>query len=196
MNNNYYNQNAQAFFDGTIAVDMAPLYQRFEPYLPAHAKVVDAGCGSGRDTRYFLSRGHDVSAFDASEAMVMLASESSGHKIWHSSFLEFQLPTATQDAVWACASLLHVPTDELTATFMHIAQWLKPDGILYCSFKYGVDVVERDGRRFTNLNEALIAKHLAPTALSVKELWLTSDLRPGRENEQWLNAILIKRTER
>ncbi|RJG50512.1 hypothetical protein D1Z90_03260 [Motilimonas pumila] len=69
---------------------------------------------------------------------------------------------------------------------------LKSDGAFYCSFKYGDDEVERDQRTFTNLNEFLLSQVLQGTSLTVQSTWVTSDLRPSRQQEQWLNAILIK----
>ncbi len=193
MSTDYYNHNAQIFFDNTIDVDMTPLYQHFVSRLPAYAKVVDAGCGSGRDSKYFLSLGYEVTAFDASKELVILASQNTIHPIIHSTFLNCRLDDNSQDGIWACASLLHVPYQELRETFSHLSKALKPHGIFYCSFKYGADEIERDGRRFTNLNENEIKKLLMPVDLHIDTLWITEDRRPGRENEQWLNAILIKR---
>ena len=192
MNLNYYNQNAQEFFDNTVEVDMSSLYQAFEAHLPKHADVVDAGCGSGRDTSYFLSQGYNVTSFDASEEMVKLASEHTDHPISHSTFLDFQLPPESQHGIWACATLLHVPQNDLEKTFAHLATWLKPNGILYCSFKYGDGEVERGGRQFTNLTESSLKQVISGLELKAKELWVTHDLRAGRADEKWLNAILVK----
>ncbi len=190
--NNFYNQNAQNFFDGTIAVDTTSLYQKFIPLLPNSAKIIDAGCGSGRDSKYFASLGHKVQAFDASESLVDLAKQYSGIAVITATFLEFNSRVAEADAIWACASLLHVSLDELNETFLHLSKFLKPKGVFYCSFKYGDEEVERDGRCFTNVNEESLPKYLLDSGLKTKETWVTNDLRPNRENEQWLNAILIK----
>ena len=64
--------------------------------------------------------------------------------------------------------------------------------LFYCSFKYGIDEVERDGRAFSNLTEAGLAQILDGLPLRIHDMWQTVDLRPGRENERWLNAILVK----
>jgi SAM-dependent methyltransferase len=192
MNSTYYNQNAQAFFDDTVAVDMTELYQKFTPYLPVGAHIVDAGCGSGRDTAFFLNQRYVVEAFDASESLVDMAHKLTSHTIQCCTFLQFTTQMASQDGIWACASLLHVPMNELSLTFQHLTQFLKPNGVLYCSFKYGSGEEDRKGRRFTHLNESLLIEVLSPLDLSVKDCWNTRDLRPGRDKEYWLNAILIK----
>ncbi|OLQ88038.1 SAM-dependent methyltransferase [Vibrio panuliri] len=187
----FYNTNAQDFFAGTVDVDMSSLYEKFVPLLPSHASVLDAGCGSGRDSRYFSQCGFKVDAFDASEELVSLAKLHSAIDVQLCTFIDYQ-STHLYDGIWACASLLHVPKSELPRTFKHLASLLKSGGFFYCSFKYGDDEVERDGRRFSNLNEDALSTLLLCSKLTAKELWLTSDLRPGRENEKWLNAILIK----
>lgn len=189
---NYYNNNADSFFNNTIDVDVKSLYQEFTPYLPANAKIIDAGCGSGRDTLYFLNQGHDVIAFDASKELVALAEKHTNHRIQHSTFLSFTTEHNSQDGIWACASLLHVPMSELEQTFLHLGQFLKTGGVFYCSFKYGNNEIERNGRRFTNLNEALLRHLLSALPLSIQKTWITEDLRPNRAEEKWLNAVLIK----
>jgi SAM-dependent methyltransferase len=78
MTINYYQNHAQAFFADTIGVDMSSLYAPFVAHLAPGARVLDAGCGSGRDSRAFLEMGYEVEAFDASSEMVRMASQHSG----------------------------------------------------------------------------------------------------------------------
>lgn len=192
MTVDYYNQNAAAFDADTQSVDMERLYEEFLPHVPAGGLIIDAGCGTGRDTKAFQQRGFEVLAFDASEALVNIARDRVGYdSVMHATFLEFT-SFDPADAIWACASLLHVPFNEVTKTFKHLQQQLKHDGIVYCSFKYGDTEVERNGRRFTNLNEVMLEQILASTELRIKKTWVTGDARPGRESEQWLNAILVR----
>ena len=74
----YYDSYAEKFFSETQAVDMAPLHDRFLAHLPAGAHILDAGCGSGRDTKIFHAQGHRVTAFDASAELVALAQTHTG----------------------------------------------------------------------------------------------------------------------
>ena len=193
MSVDFYNQNAAHFVRDTVTVEMAALYDEFLPHLKTRSHIVDAGCGSGRDTLFFLQQGFQVTAFDASEAMVAAAQELTGSKVLLTDFNAFSAPELV-DAIWACASLLHVPAAALTETFRHLANQLKPGGIFYCSFKQAEVDSSRDGRHFTNMTEQRLGNMLNNTTLQIQKCWTTSDLRPGRENELWLNALLEKRS--
>ncbi|RKF13724.1 class I SAM-dependent methyltransferase [Alginatibacterium sediminis] len=191
LSENYYEQNADQFFDATVDVDMRSLYSKFLPELRSGATIVDAGCGSGRDTKAFSEAGFSCIAFDASPTLVAQAEIYVGNTIQHCSFLDFDSAVEV-DAIWACASLLHVEYSELSRTFSHLSSFLKRGGIFYCSFKHGELTVERNGRRFTNLNHERLKEVIEPTKLQIKQDWITGDLREGRNAEQWLNAILVK----
>lgn len=188
----YYDQNANLFFSGTVEVDMGPVYQRFMPLLNAGASILDAGCGSGRDSLYFHTEGFSVTAFDLSEQLVGLARQHTSLPVQQCAFTHFESSTQ-YDGIWACASLLHVPLFELPETMDYLSSYLKPQGVFYCSFKYGEGEVERGGRRFTNLTESSLLSVLEGTQLTVKEVWQTGDQRANRTEELWLNALLIKK---
>jgi SAM-dependent methyltransferase len=190
VNIDYYQQNAGTFFADTVDVDMTPLYRRFLRLLPAQARIVDAGCGSGRDARAFAEVGHQVTAFDAFPALVALAEAYLGQPVQCLRFQEIARQEAF-DGIWACASLLHVPASELPDVMARLRRALKPGGILYASFKYGSGEREYHGRRFTDLDEAgLDALLRLVPGLEPVETWTTADLRPGREAERWLNTLL------
>ena len=114
MNNTleYYNQNSEAFYSGTVNADMSELYAHFEPLLPAGASILDLGCGSGRDSKAFIDLGYHVTAIDGSEEFCRSASEYLGINGPCMRFDEISYDNEF-DAVWACASLLHVPKDEI-----------------------------------------------------------------------------------
>jgi len=188
----YYNQHAADFVENTLFVDMESLYQRFLPLLARSSHILDAGCGSGRDSKYFIEQGFKVTAIDASETLAQSASRLINQDVAHCYFQDFST-NETFDAIWACASLLHVASDELPEVFNKLSNHLVDGGLFYCSFKYGDDDVERDGRYFTNANEQRIETFLASSPLAIKNLWLTGDLRQGRASERWLNLILVKR---
>ncbi len=96
------------------------------------------------------------------------------------------------DGIWACASLLHVSLNELPDVFYRLLLALKPNGVIYFSFKYGQGEYEKEGRWFTDLDEASLLTLVDEVeGLAIKELWLTADRRVGRQHEQWLNGILV-----
>ena len=187
----YYDNNAAAFVESTRLVDMQPLYQRFLPLLPGQAHILDAGCGSGRDAKYFIEQGYKVTAFDASTEITALAEKELGQPVSVQRLQEIQYQNQFE-GIWACASLLHVPAKELPDVFHRLARALKPNGVIYCSFKYGQGEDEKQGRRFTDMDEAGLRVLVDETETSlIKELWVTADRRPGRGQEQWLNGVLV-----
>lgn len=187
----YYNQNAQAFVETTLNVDMQALYEPFIKLLPENALILDAGCGSGRDTKAFLSMGFHVAAIDASEEMVKHATNYTGIDAQHKTFQDIR-DENKYDAIWACASLLHVPQSELTATVSRLSHALKPNGIWYLSFKYGDTERTKDGRSFTDMDEKGVEALLShQPSLKLVDMWITQDARPDRD-ETWLNLIVKK----
>jgi SAM-dependent methyltransferase len=170
---------------------MTGLYAPFLSHVPDGGRILDAGCGSGRDTKYFLEHGYDVDAFDASPAMAHLASEYLGRGVRCMTFDDVDLVDEL-DGVWACSSLLHVPARKMQVTVARLAAALKPQGILYASFKYGAGEWERGGRRFTSYDEdafTLLVDAIPDFALA--SLWRSQDSRPGHP-ETWLNALLLR----
>jgi SAM-dependent methyltransferase len=188
----YYEDQAETFFAETVEVDMAPLYARFLDHVPLGGQILDAGCGSGRDALAFRSLGYAVIAFEASPKLARLASEHCGIPVEVRRFQEFDWEDRF-DGIWACASLLHVPMAELPEVLERLGRALKPDGVLYASFKYGAGEREHGGRRFTDLDEAGLAAlvEVVP-AFAVVETWVTGDRREGREGERWLNAVVAR----
>ncbi len=191
MSIDFYNDNAESFFNDTKAVDLSPIYQHFLPLLPINGHVLDAGCGSGRDSKYFIEQGFQVSAFDASEILAKKASAYIGKPVSVNTFNNFRSKLLF-DGIWACASLLHVTSKQLPHAFDNLTKQLKSGGVFYCSFKYGDNDIEQNGRYFTNSNEQRLTQFVKNTDLIIKNIWLTNDARPTRQEEKWLNAILIK----
>ncbi|WP_412500308.1 class I SAM-dependent methyltransferase [Shewanella chilikensis] len=192
MTIDFYQNKADSFFADTVDVDMSALYSKFLSRLPSGTTILDAGCGSGRDSKAFKSLGYEVTAIDASSEMVRRAAEHSGVDVRQSTFDEVTEIEAF-DGIWACASLLHVPFEQLPDSMIALRNALKAGGIWYLSFKYGSGDREKDGRHFTDMNEERFKRLLDTVGgLEVLESWVTVDARPDR-NEQWLNLVL-KRT--
>lgn len=187
----FYNQNATEFFEGTVATDMTQHYTPFLERLPQGAKILDAGCGSGRDSLAFKKLGYEVTAIDGSEEPCKLASEYIGQEVRHIRFEELDYESAF-DGIWACASLLHVPSVELPQVLGKLTRALKEDGVMYASFKYGDFEGERNGRYFCDLTEEKAEELFTVGGLKVVKMWITGDVREGRGDEKWLNTILRK----
>jgi len=188
----YYQSNAETFIENTVNVDVSDLYRPFLENMPSTGKILDAGCGSGRDTKFFLEKGYSVVAFDNSPNMVRNAAELTGQEVLLLSFEEIEFKEMF-DGIWACASVLHVPENNISTVLSKFTAALKDDGILYTSFKYGEKEQIRNGRFFADYTEERFNQLLAAIPqLELIQYWKTSDLRPGRSDEKWLN-ILLKR---
>ena len=133
---NYYDKNAQEFFDGTVDADMSSHHEEFLKNLPENSHILDAGCGSGRDVKIFKERGYKVTAIDGSLEMCKLASEFANINVHHIQFQKIEFKNEF-NGIWASASLLHVPSDEIDLVLNKLKEALKDDGIFYASFKLG-----------------------------------------------------------
>lgn len=192
---NYYNDNAEAFCSGTQNAAFSEHQDIFLKCLPPKASILDFGCGSGRDSKAFLLKGYDVEAIDGSEELCRLASECIGKEVKCRKFQELEAENL-YDGIWACASMLHLNMTDLEAVMKRIDGALKPSGILYTSFKYGECEGFRNGRYFNDMTEEkmeLLLKRLK--TFKIEKMWRTSDVRPGRSEEKWLNLLLRTKKE-
>lgn len=190
---NYYDINAKEFVEGTLNVDFKATQDKFINKLPAKGYILDFGCGSGRDTKYFLAKDFNVDAIDGSIELCKIASEYTNIKVRHMYFNELSIVNK-YDGIWACSSILHLSLDDLVDVFKRMSKALKDEGIIYTSFKYGDFSGERNGRFFTDMTEDSFANLIINVEnLKVEEQWITADVRPQRGNEKWLNLILRKK---
>ncbi|WP_107288625.1 class I SAM-dependent methyltransferase [Photobacterium kishitanii] len=151
---NYYNKNARLYFDATKNIDVSFNQNKFLKYLPPNkGKILDVGCGSGRDSLFFKKKGFDVESIDASIELASLAERyiDSPVKVIKAEEIAY---SNDFDGIWCMASLLHTPKRDLLKTFKKLDRALKNNGVIYASFKYGdKDAVQSNERRFTNMDE-------------------------------------------
>lgn len=197
----YYEQNAEQYVAETVHLDVRHLYGPFLEHVPLYGRILDAGCGSGRDTLYFLQNGYEVTAFDRSSALVEKARELiggltgnlTGGQIDNRADLDVQVLSFEEmayeqcfDGIWACASLLHMPYDALPVVCKKLRRALKPNGVLYCSFKEGLeDWTDAKGRFFVGMAEAKLRALLEACGFVVLSLRIETSAR----QERWLSAV-------
>lgn len=189
----YYDKNAGTFVQATRNVRFRHMQDAFASRLKKGAHILDFGCGSGRDTKYFLENGYVVTATDGSAEMCRMASEYTGIQVKKMLFHELS-ETDMYDGIWACSSILHLPYPELRGVMLKMAKALKSDGIVYTSFKYSEFEGERNGRYFTDMTEEKFGRFLQEIReYNLEETYVTADVRPGRDSEKWLNVLLRKK---
>ena len=188
----YYNLHAENFIESTQNVDMHHAQDRFLQLLDENASILDFGCGSGRDTKYFLDKGCRVTATDGSAELCRRSSVFTGIEVQEMLFQELD-DIDTYDGIWACSSILHLPKNELLTVIKKMCDALKSTGVIYTSFKYSDFEGVRNGRYFTDFTEDSFKEFIAEIPeLTIEDYWITGDVRPGRGDERWLNLILRK----
>lgn len=186
----YYNSNAQLYFLKTKDADMRQIYSRFLPYLTPNALICDLGCGSGRDSKFFMEKGYSVFPIDGSQEMCRLASHYLSINVVCQLFDEFYYNDKF-DAMWACSSLLHENRENMYSILERIIQSCKNNGVIYICFKHGLDESESNGLFYTNYTKESLCELLQEFhSVKLEDIWLSYDVRNLQDVPQWLNAIL------
>lgn len=186
----YYDKNAANFTASTLNADLSELQDEFLSYIAEGGAILDLGCGSGRDSKYFQARGFDVTSVDGSKELCKIAREFTGNDVIHAAFQDY-VPDKMFDGIWACSSLLHLSCKELISVVERMAKHLHRDGIFYMSFKHGDFEGMRNGRFFLDINESRLNRIISELpSLSLMKITITKDVRPERRNEEWMNVFL------
>lgn len=167
----FYDSDPEGYADRTSAADMSLSMDRFLRHLSKGARILDLGSGSCRDTVTFRNMGFDVIPADASEGMRRVARERLGIDVIPAEFSSLDLRGF--DAVWANASLLHVPSEDLPDVLSRVRRALNDGGILYCSFKHGDFEGERDGRHYTDMTPERLTALLEDCGFSLLDVWIS-----------------------
>jgi len=193
--NEYYNRDARAYNDETIALDVSRLYPKFLARLFPNAHILDLGCGSGRDSHYFLQQGYEVTALDQSVKLASLAEQKLDRPVIVKSFSEIS-DKNEYDGIWANASLLHCPRGQIYEVFSRLIQALKPYGIWFMSFKHGdQECFDEKGRFFNNYTKKSLDTLLRDfKQIEIQNIWEEECELRGR-TQRWVNAIVKKCSE-
>ena len=131
----HYDRKAHDFWQNTRNHDVSQNYHSFLEAIKSRPpfKILDFGCGPGRDLLFFQALGHAVTGLDGSKKFVKMASANCSCKILNQNFLDLNLPNNHYDGVFANASLFHVPSSELPRILLELFMTIKSQGILFCS---------------------------------------------------------------
>lgn len=212
-NLDFYNQNSESYFKLSFdAFNLDSLYKRFIDFkIPEGGKVLDAGCGSGRDALNFIAKGYDVTAFDGSKGMVDILNANAGSMLkrispdvynerkkqgmgdfecLHKDFLEIDFKNEF-DAVWSAAALLHLPTEAFDKALSNLTDSLKDNGVMYFSIKKLENGYLDDGKRiFYNPGKEHLNNLFDKLQLKLEDYWETG--KQNDPNQTFENYIVRK----
>ena len=185
----YYIDHAQDYANRTLIADMSELHDRFISRLPIGSRILDAGCGSGRDLKVFTQLGYHAFGIDASTPLIEIAKAYSGAACAVGRIEDIN-EVGCYEGIWACASLLHFPKSTIVSVLARLRKALVPGGVLFVSVQEGQGEREIFDRRFFayyQMPELINA--LKAAEFSITESWITKDsLRRGLAG-RWINVL-------
>lgn len=192
----YYNNNAISYFNSTIEADMSEAYDRFIKYMKPEGLIIDVGAGSGRDIKYFMTAGFKVHGIDASEQLCRLSTDYTGTIIRCQTIQSWE-PHIKYDGIWANASLIHLPIEDVNGFIKRVPRILSDSGVIYLSLKEGLsEGKDEKGRYFNGLSADDINGIVSTVKeLSIIENWISEDAML-RANTKWRNIIIKKTKEK
>ena len=189
----HYEENAQSFWHGTKDHDVSQNYEKLLSQFPPGQTldILDFGCGPGRDLCHFSSLGHRPVGLDGSRAFSEMARANSGCPVLHQSFLRLELPPTAFDAVFANASLFHVPSAELPRVLRELHRTLRPSGILFTSNPRG-STEGWSGQRYGHFMEFDVSKnYLQDAGFDIVDHYYRPPGAP-RAEQPWLAIVSQK----
>jgi ubiquinone/menaquinone biosynthesis C-methylase UbiE len=186
-----YDETAKSYTDAHYTrTYWEPQYERFEKQLNAGDKILDVGCGGGRDSLRFMERGYEVTGVDLSPGMLAEAEKRvSNVGFIKMDMVDLKFPDASFDGIWCCASLLHIKRSSAHDVLRGFRRVLKENGVLFISVKEGEgDSVKecKDGNKlfFTNYS-------VEELAALMRGVGFSSSVLPyvGMDGSKWLCGI-------
>ena len=191
--NEFYDQN-EAYRERTYAHGRPPLMTEFMKGLPSGAKVLDIGCGAGRDLAELRSEGFDCEGIDLSPSLARFAAERSGAPVHVGDFQKIDTFESQFDGLLAVASLLHLSRDSFMPTLQSLKDLLRPDGLLFATMKLGSgQFFDTAGRRFTLVEHNEWREYLRLSGFSILEQEITqSDQTVSSSGHIWIATLAMR----
>lgn len=185
----FYELNAHRYAGLTSSVDLSQLRSRFIKHLPPHARVLDVGCGAGRDLRAFKAAGFEAEGIEPAPALARIAREFSGCPVSVTTIDKLEA-NGKFDGVWACASLLHLRVAELPEALARIRRALRDPGIFFMSMQRGAgENAAPDGRFYCLYEESEILDAVNGQGFVPLDVWESGDALPERQAIRWINLL-------
>ncbi len=146
----HYERNAESFWERTRDHDVAQNIAAMLRHVAGQAPftILDFGCGPGRDLKSLQQLGHRAVGLEGCASFVAMARTHAGCEVLHQDFLCLDLPAGHFDAVFANASLFHVPSRDIRRVLTELSDCMKPRGVLFSSNPLGQDEEGWQGERY------------------------------------------------
>ena len=189
----FYNKNAKLYFEQTVEGNLKENYDRFLKHISKNAYILDFGCGSGRDSKYFIENGYKVNAIDGSIQMCKLASDYIKQEVEHMKFDDLE-DVNVYDAIWACSSILHIEQEKLPNILERMIKALKQNGIIYTAFKKGKGYEIRNGKYYNFMTKEEMKEILngLTNKVEIIDYFETTSSTQRAKNAIWVNFIIRK----
>lgn len=192
----WYDSHHATFETTTLSLPTPPLLETFRAQLPASARVLDAGCGAGRDSRALVEAGFTVHALDLSAQMVRATRDVTDGRVRprQMDLRDYADPAGSWDGIWCLASLLHLPRPQVPAVVAALARSLRPGGVLALSVKHGAgEILDSMGRPVTLFMPGEIGAFL--TGADTPHLHVEIDTAQAPSSAgttRWINALATR----
>lgn len=184
----YYDTRAEDYARQSYTYNLSVPYAKFLLNLKRGSRLLDAGCGAGRDTRHFIGEGHVVVSFDASQGMVAKCREYPFAYCLQLDLREIAFKEEF-DGIWACSSIIHLPSSEVKNVLQRFFISLKVGGRLFVCVKEGEGTNMSNGRFFQYYTEAGLKNILSESGFVEQEFWRSQMIIGDGE---WLNIICLR----
>ncbi|WP_319549927.1 class I SAM-dependent methyltransferase [Desulfogranum marinum] len=189
----YYETNAKSYYKQTCNIDPTPFLTVVTKRLSPGAKILDVGCGSGRDILWLKQKGYHVQGLERAPHMAELATIHSGCQVIVADFETYNFSDLECDAILLVGSLVHLPHLKLPAVLKRILDGLNKDGYMYLSLKQGkATSVTHQGRTFSlwqrNQLEAVFSD------VGLQPVHFSKNISPIYPSDVWLGYLLSRKT--
>ena len=186
---NFYQENHKQYFQDTVNIDPSGFLEPLAGRLTPGASILDVGCGSGRDLRWFKEHGFQPTGFEHSPGLAALARQHSGCPVIEGDFFTFDFSSISVSALVFVGSMVHVTRDDFPRVFERICKALEPGGYILITLKKGSGSrIADDGRVFVLWSKDELERIF--TRQKLKVITFSESVSALRPDDIWMSFLL------
>src|SRR3989344_6253364 len=187
-----YNKIAKIYSDHTFGLVLQYYLNEFISLLPKKAKILDAGCGHGRDVAYLTDYGFDVIGIDISDGLLEEAKKRAKGEFKKMDITDMKFKDGEFDGIWSCATLLHLKKEDIPKVLKDFNKILKKDGVLFINVKEGVGEEIRKKKEYNDLPRLFVYYSISEILNLVKEAGFEVINSFTDKDPNWINVYARK----